>query len=329
MAAAMPWRARPRARRFLCGAAVLAVLAGGVPAAANPTPGQVESQINDAWNRLEPVVEQYDRIHAQLVANQARVATLQRQILPLQMQVDLAMARVGAMSSRAYETGPGSRLLALLNSGSAETVADQLSTLDELAHRQTADVAGVAALRDRYLVQKAPLDQLTAQLAVQDADLTDRRRAIEAQLDQLRRLWLAVYGSAGPARDELRPVPCPLVYLGDRGSIAARKACDAIGKPYVWAAAGPNAYDCSGLTLAAWGSVGVSLGHFTGWQWLAGTPVSRDELRPGDLVFYYRDLHHVAVYVGGDWVVHAPHPGDYVRMTHIDAMPIAGFRRPG
>src|SRR5439155_1555697 len=84
-----------------------------------------------------------------------------------------------------------------------------------------------------------------------------------------------------------------------RGSIVAKKACDAIGKPYIWAAAGPNGYDCSGLALAAWGSVGVTLGHYTGWQWLAGTPVTRDELRPGDLVFYFRDLHHVAIYVGG------------------------------
>jgi cell wall-associated NlpC family hydrolase len=142
-------------------------------------------------------------------------------------------------------------------------------------------------------------------------------------------LRLAAYGFTGPALGALRPVPCPLVYLGDRGSVAARRACAAIGKPYVWADAGPGGYDCSGLTLAAWRGVGVALGHFTGWQWLAGTPVTRDELRPGDLVFYFRDLHHVAIYVGGDWVVHAPHPGDYVRMARLDMLPIAGYRRPG
>ncbi|TMM33567.1 MAG: NlpC/P60 family protein [Actinobacteria bacterium] len=307
------------------GAVVLA-LAPGVPAAADPTPGQVESQINDAWNALEPIVEQYDRVHAQLLATQARIDALRRRIQPLQMQVDLAMARVGAMSARLYETGPGSRLAALLNSGSADTVVDQMTTLDELARRRTAEVAGVAVLRDRYLAEKAPLDALTAQLAVQDAELAARKRVIETRLAQLQQLRLAAYGTA---RGALRPVPCPLEYLGDRGSIVAKKACDAIGKPYIWAAAGPNGYDCSGLALAAWGSVGVTLGHYTGWQWLAGTPVTRDELRPGDLVFYFRDLHHVAIYVGGDWVVHAPHPGDVVRMTHIDAMPIAGYRRPG
>jgi len=124
------------------GAVVLA-LAPGVPAAADPTPGQVESQINDAWNALEPIVEQYDRVHAQLLATQARIDALRRRIQPLQMQVDLATARVGAMSARLYETGPGSRLAALLNSGSADTVVDQMTTLDELRHlsARTVEVA--------------------------------------------------------------------------------------------------------------------------------------------------------------------------------------------
>jgi len=190
-------------------------------------------------------------------------------------------------------------------------------------------VADAIALRDRYLATKAPLDRLEARLAVRAADLDNRRRVIQAQLNDLQRLRLAAYGAGGPALGELRPVPCPLVYLGDRGSRAAKRACAAIGKPYVWAAAGPRGYDCSGLALAAWGSVGVALGHFTGWQWFEGARVTRAELRPGDLVFYYRDEHHVAVYVGGDWVVHAPHPGDFVRMARLDSMPVDGFRRPG
>src|SRR5439155_983538 len=79
---------------------------------------------------------------------------------------------------------------------------------------------------------------------------------------------------------------------------------------YIWGDAGPGGYDCSGLTLAAWASVGVTLGHYTGWQWNEGKPVSRANLRPGDLVFWYSDLHHMGMYVGGGWVVHAPHTGD-------------------
>ena len=161
------------------------------------------------------------------------------------------MARVGAMSARLYETGPGSRVVALLNAGTADALVEQMANVDELARRQTAEVSGALALRDRYLAEKAPFDTLTAVLAAQDADLAARKRVIQQQLAQLQQLRLAAYGAGGPGRGELRPVPCPLVYLGDRGSIAAKKACDAIGKPYIWAAAGPNGYDCSGLALAA------------------------------------------------------------------------------
>ena len=107
------------------------------------------------------------------------------------------------------------------------------------------------------------------------------------------------------------------------------KACDLIGKPYVFGSNGPNSYDCSGLTQEAWGSVGVHLEHYTKDQWGSTTPISRAELKPGDLVFYYSDLHHVALYIGGGKVVHAPHTGDHVRMASIERGPIAGYRRPG
>jgi len=79
-----------------------------------------------------------------------------------------------------------------------------------------------------------------------------------------------------------------------------------------------------------WASVGVHLEHYTKDQWGEGRSVSRADLKPGDLVFYYPgSLHHVAIYVGGGYVVHAPHTGDVVRMATIDRGPIAGYRRPG
>ncbi len=80
--------------------------------------------------------------------------------------------------------------------------------------------------------------------------------------------------------------------------------------------------------MVAWASAGVSLRHYTKWQWEDGKAVSRADLKPGDLVFYYTDLHHMGIYVGGNTIVHAPHTGDYVRMAPLDRMPITGFRRP-
>jgi peptidoglycan DL-endopeptidase CwlO len=299
--------------------------------AAPPSPGDVEAQIDDAWNKLEPLIEQYNQIHGQLQATQAKIDALQQQMNPLQMQVDLAMTRVGAISAQLYKTGPGSHILALLNSGSPDTFLERMTELDQVARQQNAQVAAAASLRDTYALQKKPLDDLQAKLAAQDADLTQKKNTIQAQLDQLQKLRLAAYGASGQTLGNLRPVACPVEYYGDKGSQAAKKACSLIGKPYIWGAAGPAGYDCSGLTLAAWASVGVTLGHYTGWQWNEGAPVSRANLRPGDLVFWFSDLHHMGIYVGGGWVVHAPHTGDQVRMVQLGGpgLPIAGFRRPG
>ena len=73
----------------------------------------------------------------------------------------------------------------------------------------------------------------------------------------------------------------------------------------------------------------MTLRHYTKWQWADAAPGSRADLKPGDLVFWYSDLHHMGIYVGDDTVVHAPHTGDFVRMAGLDAVgPIAGFRRP-
>jgi cell wall-associated NlpC family hydrolase len=89
------------------------------------------------------------------------------------------------------------------------------------------------------------------------------------------------------------------------------------GKPYVFAASGPASYDCSGLTMAAWGSVGVHLTHFAATQYRETARVAMKDLAPGDLVFFGSDLGHVGLYLGEHLMVHAPHTGDVVRVASI------------
>ena len=107
-------------------------------------------------------------------------------------------------------------------------------------------------------------------------------------------------------------------------SSAAQVAVDTAlaqqGKPYVWAAAGPGSYDCSGLMLYAYAAAGINLPHSSAMQAQIGTPVSRSELRPGDLVFFYSPVSHVGMYVGNGQMVHAPTFGDVVKVASIDAM---------
>ncbi|MFH8406692.1 NlpC/P60 family protein [Streptomyces sp. NPDC018019] len=101
-----------------------------------------------------------------------------------------------------------------------------------------------------------------------------------------------------------------------------------MGKPYVWGATGPNSYDCSGLTQAAWKAAGVSLPRTTWDQVKAGDRVATKDLKPGDLVFFYNDISHVGMYIGDGKMIHAPKPGASVRVESIYYMPIYGSVRP-
>ncbi|MFH9649148.1 NlpC/P60 family protein [Streptomyces albidoflavus] len=101
-----------------------------------------------------------------------------------------------------------------------------------------------------------------------------------------------------------------------------------MGKPYVWGAAGPDSFDCSGLTQAAWKTAGISLPRTTWDQVGVGQKVSVDNAQPGDLVFFYDDISHVGIYIGGGEMIHAPKPGADVRVESIYYMPIHSVVRP-
>jgi peptidoglycan DL-endopeptidase CwlO len=295
---------------------------------AEPTPGELEQQIDAVWNTLEPLIEEHNRVSGELAENRAKVAALTEQIRPLQEQIDAAQAKVAALSVREYKAGRAGALNALLETGSPTTFADRLTRLEAIAHKQKEALAEVLALKQRYEAVKQPLDQLVASLTAQEAELAKRKAQIDADIKRLNEMRLAAYGHSG-GTGALRPAPCPATYPGGAAAVAARTACAQIGKPYVFGSGGPGSFDCSGLTAYAWKAAGVNLRHYTNWQWQDTKAVGRDDLRVGDLVFYYRDLHHVGIYVGGGWIVHAPTSGDVVRMKRVDDGPVMGYRRPG
>jgi cell wall-associated NlpC family hydrolase len=101
------------------------------------------------------------------------------------------------------------------------------------------------------------------------------------------------------------------------GTTALRAALTQRGKPYVWGAAGPDSYDCSGLVMWAFAQEGISLPHYTGDQWNAGMHVSRNDLEPGDLVFFFADISHVGIYIGNGLMVDAPSAGQDVQVQAV------------
>jgi cell wall-associated NlpC family hydrolase len=109
--------------------------------------------------------------------------------------------------------------------------------------------------------------------------------------------------------------PPPSVRGGAGAAIAAAQS--QLGKPYEWGAAGPNSYDCSGLTMYAWRAGGVSLSHFSGAQYSETTHIPLSDIQPGDLIFYESPSQHVALYVGNGQIIHAPHEGGVVEYDSL------------
>ena len=122
----------------------------------------------------------------------------------------------------------------------------------------------------------------------------------------------------------------PSIPSAKKGEIALAYAKKQLGKPYKFGATGPKSFDCSGLTLRAWQAAGVNLPRTSQQQFRFGTKITKSQLRPGDLVFFYGSRpSHVAIYVGNGIVVHAPRPGKKVQYIKLSYMPYSGARRPG
>lgn len=298
---------------------------GLLPSAAYAAPSvtEIEKEIDQAWQKLEPAIENYNKVHNELVKNQKRANSLNAKIIPLSLQVEVSLGQVGDMASYFYMNGRASEVSSLLNAKSPDQFLYQLVTLEQISTYQRIKISGVAKQKDKYAAQKAELDKLIATLKEQDAALAKQKKSIQAEMDRLQRLRIQAYGTS-TVGGKLRIGACPAVMPGGKRAIAVKKACSMIGRPYVWGANGPSSFDCSGLTQYAWAAAGVSLAHYTGDQYKETSYVSRANLQPGDLVFFYGDRHHVGIYVGNGLMVHAPHSGDQVRMAYISNMPISG-----
>jgi cell wall-associated NlpC family hydrolase len=229
--------------------------------------------------------------------------------------------------------------------------AQQLAALHALHAAAARSYAQVQTARDKATALLASLEAAQrAALAKAEAQARARAQAqAAAALAQARAAAArsrAAAAAAAKARSTSKPrtahrVSHPVVHRsggsagssgGSAGGSIGRRvvayALAQVGDSYVWGATGPSAFDCSGLTMRAYAQVGVSLPHSSSAQYHSGRHVSAGQLQPGDLVFYYSPIHHVAIYIGGGSIVHAANPGEGVTIASLYSMPFAGAVRP-
>lgn len=322
-----------RLLKFLvCSAVVIGVALPTVllpsVASAEPTAQEVEEQLQKAHDALEDIIEDSNRIRVENEAAKAATAALADKLAPLQAQLDTAQAGVAKIAATAYKTGGGLASAGfMLGAGSSNTVAHQVQSMDRLARSRQREITSFTQVKEEYEREKKRLDDLMAAQAQQQAQLAARRTQIEAELKRLEDLERRLESTGRPRPSAGTPAGPAPTGTG-KGAIAVRFAYAQLGKMYRWGAVGPANYDCSGLTMAAWKAAGVRLPHNAAMQYRGTAKVSRATLQPGDLV-YYRNLGHVAIYIGNDQIIHASRTGRPIAVASLTASPPYGYSRPG
>jgi cell wall-associated NlpC family hydrolase len=180
------------------------------------------------------------------------------------------------------------------------------------------------------LVQLVATEQ--ARQALEDARRVQREFAARVAAERAAQPPAARPSTSTP-RQATKPKPSPPPQsappVGRGAAAAVAEARRQIGKPYVWAAAGPDSFDCSGLTQWAWRAGGVRLSHSTYAQWDETPHIPISALQPGDLVYFGEDIHHMAIYSGGGMMIEAPYTGMTVRERPLRTKDLVGATRPG
>lgn len=327
--------ARPvRGLVAVCAAFALAVsVQGSVSAAPRVDIDQARRQVEELYHKAEQATERYNQARMALQDAERKFARAQKLAAAQQSNVSELQKSVGAFAANAYRNGGIDQTLQLVFSDDPEAFIDRASDLDALSSREAGTLRKVVeARRELQANQTAAAQQLAVveaqrkALATEKAEVEKNLRAAREVLNRLEAKDRETFNRAsrGDDRDLLKHLPLP----NPRAAKAIQFALAQLGDRYVWGASGPDGFDCSGLTMAAWRQAGVSLPHSSAQQYASGDKIPRSELQPGDLVYFYSPISHVGIYIGNGKMVHAPNPSRRVEIAPIAEMPYAGATRP-
>ncbi|WP_137994316.1 C40 family peptidase [Streptomyces vilmorinianum] len=313
------------------------------PVAPKKTLDEVRKEIDGLYRQAAAATDAYNLAEEQTKEQSAEIVKLARMIVAGREKIDLLKAQAGAAARAQYRNGglpDGAQLvltsdpqLFLDNAGrlqqGAKATKDLLAEMDrtqtELATYAKEAGANWTKLEANRVKQAEAKKDITAKIEAAkklESELAAEERERLLRLEEQERYraqtaWLStgiLKGLDGKATAQ--------------GKRAVEFATAQIGKPYVWGAEGPDSFDCSGLTQSAWGSAGRSIPRTSQEQWRLLPRVDIKDMRPGDLIVYYKDASHIGMYVGNGAIVHAPRPGRDVTIAGAGSMEILGVVRP-
>jgi cell wall-associated NlpC family hydrolase len=339
---------RRRRRRGLLGALLTVALAAAavlsVPsamAAPKETIAQVQRRVDKLQAEAEVAAEDYNENQVKLASVNVRLKAAQGRLTRQRTEVKLARQQLGRLAAESYKQGPLSTLdlvlgdnpeAALAQAGYLPSLGDrQAGAMNRLKLGEQKLAATQSEIKDQQLKARSTQASLKQNKITVNKKLA-QAKAIVRKLKASQRAALAkaqkaqenvgVPGGGGTAFCNGKAVSAP----SGAAKAAITFACAQLGEPYVWAAAGPNSWDCSGLTMKSYQAAGISLPHSSRLQAGYGTRVSVNSLEAGDLIFFHTPISHVAIYLGDGLMVHAPQSGDVVRVASVYETPSAAVR---
>jgi cell wall-associated NlpC family hydrolase len=266
-------------------------------------------------SQINQLDEQYNGLRIQLSQARTQAKVAQRTYAQDVVALSAGRLSIGQLAAQSYMNSGMDTTFSLLTSSNAQNMISRAAIMQQL-QTQNSDrvgqmVAAVAAAQ-RAKASAQQQGKIASRLA---AAMAVKRQAAQTKINLLNSKVfakaMAVFKQTGNYPNINIPTANTI------GAQALRLALTKRGDPYVWGAAGPSSFDCSGLVLWAYAQVGISLPHFTGDQWNMGVHVARADLQPGDLVFFYPDIGHVGLYIGNGLMVDAPNFGETVQVEPV------------
>jgi cell wall-associated NlpC family hydrolase len=330
----------------------VATLLAGTSATASPTVSakQAEAQrvladIQAIDSSLDKAVDAYNAAQMKLDAIRAEEKVNQRHLVIARSNFKNAQATLANRLLALYKSGDDNVLEVLLGSRSLSELLERVDTINRVSAEDTRVVSEIRSYRAEIKRREKKLAIARVQQEQVLAERAERRRQIEGQLAERQRLLASIKDQIAKIKAEeaerqrrlqeqaqqvvdqqqssgstiSTPVadgasgssPPPATHGGVVGI-----AMSYLGVPYVWGGASPSGFDCSGFIMYVYAQVGISLPHNAAMQYGYGSPVSRDQLQAGDLVFF-DGLGHAGIYIGGGNFIHAPHTGDVVKISSL------------
>jgi cell wall-associated NlpC family hydrolase len=325
----------------------LFVVPTSLPAAAAPpvTMDEAKEQIAQLQTDAAAIDQQYSGVKEQIKQGKEKLKLKQADLTAQTDKVAQMKLQVGQVALAQFQNRSLDTAAQLFVTPDTQGFLSQISTVQKVSENQNSLLqdyqqaqANLTSLQHSEETDLATLAEKEKQLKSlsdsSDKKLAEARRVL-AKLTAEQRSKISAAEKRATARNNAdgqaasRDAVRAPVSASGKGAKALAYAKAQLGEPYVRNAAGPSSWDCSGLTMRAWGSVGVSLPHSASQQAGRGRSVAKSDLQPGDLVFFYSPISHVGLYAGNGRVIHAPRPGKSVEYIKMSYMPYSGARRPG